>query len=52
MKKDITMLFCFVDEKVRNPTRKPELSVAEIITIILMYQQSPCKNFYSTPHLL
>jgi len=62
MKKDITMLFCFVDDfcksveqwlegkaiedkKVRNPTRKPELSVAEIITIILMYQQSPCKNF-------
>jgi hypothetical protein len=62
MKKDITILFCFVDDfcksveqwmkdraiedkKVRNPTRDPRLSMAEIITIILVYQQSPCKNF-------
>lgn len=29
----------------RKPTREPCLEMAEILTIILMYQQSPCKNF-------
>lgn len=29
----------------KNPTRTPGLQIAEIVTIILMYQQSPCKNF-------
>lgn len=50
--------FCkFFDEKARSsllsnkerceskPTRTPCLCIAEIITIILLYQQSPCKNF-------
>lgn len=60
MKKDITELFVFIDDfcKVadeylsahmigenRKPTRKTELTKAEILTIILMFQQSPCKNF-------
>lgn len=62
MKKDITRLFCFVDDFCNNvdiwlknkllhnkglktPTRKPELRSSEIMTIILMYHQSPCKNF-------
>ena len=58
MKKDITELFVFIDDfcKVadeylsahmigenRKPTRKTELTKAEILTIILMFQQSPCK---------
>lgn len=29
----------------RRLTRVPGLSIAEIVTIILMYHQSPCKNF-------
>ncbi len=29
----------------RNPTRTPSLSIAEIVTIIIMYSFSPCKNF-------
>jgi hypothetical protein len=33
------------NKKIRKPTRDPGLSIAEIITIILIYQQSPCKNF-------
>lgn len=53
--------FCkFVDDELKNslllsihqmkkntskPTRTPCLCMAEIITIILLYQQSPCKNF-------
>jgi hypothetical protein len=62
MKKDITELFCFVDDFCKavdqwletkllsedsfsTPTRKPELTIAEIMTIILLYHQSPCKNF-------
>lgn len=60
MKKDITGLFCLVDDfvksynqelakhqigKQRQPTRVTRLSESEIITIILLFQQSPCKNF-------
>lgn len=62
MKKDITELFCFVDdfanmyeetirhhqisgEKQRKPTRTPGLAYSEIITILLLFQQSPIRNF-------
>lgn len=63
MKKDITALFCFVDDfvklyyqklqeiaissgqKPRNPTRVPSLRDSEIVTILLMFQISPAKNF-------
>ena len=62
MHKDITALFCFVDDFVKlyesilnqkaitntnahKPTRTPGLSTSEIITIILMFQISPAKNF-------
>jgi transposase len=63
MKKDITNLFCFVDDfaqamqkeitsyllsqskSLQMPTRTPELSDSEIMTIVLMFQESPCRNF-------
>jgi|HubBroStandDraft_3_1064219.scaffolds.fasta_scaffold111857_2 hypothetical protein len=64
MKKDITNLFCFVDDfvqgmsqewkaylleqagqPIRKPTRIPELTESEMMTIILMFQTSPCRNF-------
>ena len=63
MKKDITGLFCFVDdfckmtqkemlkhqisnkEKQKKATRIPGLTESEIMTIMLMFQESPCKNF-------
>ncbi len=62
MKKDITELFCIVDdfcqavndymnhnflpsENRRKPTRICEMTVSEMITILLLYHQSPCKNF-------
>lgn len=60
MKKDITELFCNVDDfcsevdkfekttrigSKRHPTRTPQLKASEIITIILLYHMSPCKNF-------
>ena len=62
MKKDITELFCVVDDFCRavdeqrraslitdkskkNPTRICELTISEMMTIILLYHQSPCKNF-------
>lgn len=61
MKKDITALFCFVDDFCkasdhwinssylsqdnRKATRIPEVTHSEILTIILLYHQSPCKNF-------
>ena len=64
MKKDITNLFCFIDDFVQGmthewkaylleqvgksiskPTRIPELTESEIMTIILLFQQSPCRNF-------
>lgn len=31
--------------KLRAPTRKINMSMSEILTILIMYQQSPCKNF-------
>ena len=63
MKKDITELFCFVDDFAkgmekeiksrqlqktptsRYPTRVPGLTDSEIATILLMFQESPCRNF-------
>ena len=60
MKKDITALFCFVDDFVkfsdkwisnsylpisRKLTRTPEISYSEILRIVLLYHRSPCKNF-------
>lgn len=33
------------NQKLINPTRVPQMTNQEIITIILLYQQSPCKNF-------
>lgn len=57
---DITKLFCLVDDFCRDieknfagkllpngkkPTRTTEIEHSEIMTIILLYQQSPCKNF-------
>lgn len=61
MKKDITALFCFVDDfcKVaehwisqsflpinnKKPTREPKINHSELLTIVLLYHQSPCKNF-------
>jgi hypothetical protein len=33
------------DHTRRNPTRTTEISYSEIMTTILLYQQSPCKNF-------
>lgn len=61
MKKDITGLFCWVDDfyisinkerrkiqdknNSRKPTRVTSLTDSEIMTIMLMFQQSPCKNF-------
>lgn len=63
MKKDITYLFCFVDDFVAginkerqayylergqkrvSPTRVSSLTQSEIITILLLFQESPCRNF-------
>lgn len=60
MKKDITELFCNIDDfckaldcyekstKIgtsRRPTRVPELTISELMTIIILYHNSPCKNF-------
>lgn len=60
MKKDITELFCYIDDfckvadafqktgkigEERSPTRIPSLTISEIITIMLLYHTSPCKNF-------
>ena len=63
MKKDITRLFCLVDDFLkeieeerkkkqiedgksqRKPTRTPGLTESEIATIVLMFQESPCRNF-------
>src|SRR5690242_1706274 len=60
MKIDITELFCNIDdfcsqvdmiEKAksiglqRRPTRKPRLENSEIVTILLLFHRSPCKNF-------
>jgi hypothetical protein len=60
MKKDITELFCWVDDfcksldrhlsshqlgPSRQPTRVPEMTLSEMVTILILYHQSPCKNF-------
>lgn len=61
MKKDIITLYCFVDDfckevdramqhkliakSGRKATRECSMSIAEILTITLLYYQSPCKNF-------
>lgn len=62
MKKDITELFIYIDDfckqyelfmnkdklpLTRCPTRTPGLHVSEIMTIILLFHQSPTKNFKS-----
>jgi hypothetical protein len=60
MKKDITELYCFVEDFCRvvdenfankllpngkKPTRTPEITYSEILTIILLYHKSGCENF-------
>lgn len=60
MKKDITELFCTIDDfclevdrmekttkigSYKKPTRTPKLTASEITTIILLFHRSPCKNF-------
>lgn len=60
MKKDITELFIYIDDfckqyesflarqtlpSRRKPTRIPGLVISEIMTIILLFHQSPAKNF-------
>lgn len=62
MKKDITNLFCFIDDFVSEwerelkkqalssghrgaLTRIPGLTSGEIITIMLLFHESPCRNF-------
>ena len=63
MKKDITSLFCFIDDFCKaiekdikshqitygnfpkNPTRTSGLKNSEIMTIMLMFHESPFKNF-------
>ena len=62
MKKDITELFCLVDDfssamqeemashqiaskNNRLPTRISNLAESEIMTILILFQQSPCRNF-------
>jgi hypothetical protein len=63
MEKDITALFCLVDDfykslkqemekhqisdgkKIRKQTRIPGLGESEIMTIAIMFQESPRRNF-------
>jgi hypothetical protein len=60
MKKDITELFIFIDDfcnqyesffnahtlpASKKPTRVPCLKISEIMTIVLLFHQSPAKNF-------
>jgi hypothetical protein len=60
MKKDITELFTYVDDfckqyalffnkhilpASRRPTRTPGLTISEIMSIIVLFHQSPAKNF-------
>ncbi len=60
MKKDITELFVFLDEFCKQyelflqtntlplskkPTRVPQLHTSEVMSIILLFHQSPAKNF-------
>jgi len=60
MKKDITELFIYIDDfckqyqlffqkqtlpTMQKPTRTPGLTTSEIMTIVLLFHQSPSKNF-------
>ena len=60
MKKDITELYCFIADfctKLSSHakhsqigagqviTRKPAMDICEILTIVIMFHKSPCKNF-------
>lgn len=60
MKKDITECFAFVDDfckqyesflasqtlpPQRRPIRIPDLATSEVMTIILLFHQSPAKKF-------
>jgi hypothetical protein len=36
---------CLPTNVAHKPTRVPELSTGEILTIVLLFHQSPCKNF-------
>lgn len=60
MYQDITELFVFVDDFCKavdqyraenqignppKPTRTTNMSISEIMTIVIMFQKSPCKNF-------
>ena len=60
MRKDITELFIYIDDfckqyqlffqtqtlpAMRKPTRIPGLTTSEIMTIVLLFHQSPAKNF-------
>ena len=65
MRKDITELFCFVDDfckstdsciekeristnqKVKNATRSPDLTISEIMTIMILFQEYKFRNFKS-----
>lgn len=33
------------DQKKSKPTRVPDMTISEIMTIMILFQQSPCKNF-------
>lgn len=37
--------FISENQKSYNPTRIPTMTISEILTIVLLYQKSPCKNF-------
>lgn len=60
MQKNITELYCFVDDFCytvdanyadkllpgdKKRTRVPEITISEILTIVLLYHQSRCENF-------
>ena len=60
MKKDITELFIYIDDfckqyqlffnaqtlpTTQKHTRTPGLAISEIMTIVLLFHQSPAKNF-------
>jgi hypothetical protein len=62
MNKNVTELFCLIDDfckaidknfagkflpSGKKPTRTPEITHSEILTIILLYHQSRCENFKS-----
>ena len=45
MKKEILAHRLSGEKPVRQPTRNPGLDESEIVTIILLFQESPCRNF-------